>query len=169
MKRIVASVFIGLVAVGSWAAGQGTEGAGDSTTGSGVEPAADPAIGGYDPVAYFTQGEARSGSPNIPHEHQGVVWYFVSSEHRSLFIAEPTKYMPWFGQFCANGLSDRHVVDANPVHWMVDDGRLFLFYSARGRRTWVNGDLGSEFRQAQDYYREALGSDAIPGDPTGYR
>jgi hypothetical protein len=86
-----------------------------------------------------------------------------------MFAAEPTLYMPWFGQFCSNGLSDQHVIDANPEHWLIDDGRLFLFFAARGRRTWEDGDLDREFTQAQEYYREVFGSEAKPGDPAGYR
>jgi YHS domain-containing protein len=141
----------------------------DSVSRSRLGETDNPAILGYDPVAYFTDGRASAGSPDFTYEYQGIVWQFSSEENRRLFIAEPETYMPYFGEYCANGLSDEHVIGANPEHWLIDDGRLFLFYSARGRGTWEGGDLPREFGEAVDYYRQALGSEPGPGDPAGYR
>ena len=133
------------------------------------EPPANIAIGGYDPVAYFTLGEAMRGSEEVALAYGNRLWYFATAEHRALFEENPEAFLPWFGEYCANGLSDRHVINADPEHWLIDEGRLFLFFSARGRRTWIDGDLDEEFRQATAYYREVFGTSATPGEPSGYR
>ena len=43
------------------------------------------AIGGYDPVAYFTDGKPVSGKPEHAATARGAQWLFASAEHRALF------------------------------------------------------------------------------------
>ena len=45
------------------------------------------AIDGYDPVAYFEQGEPVEGSRSHTHEWQGATWRFANAENRFAFIA----------------------------------------------------------------------------------
>ncbi|MGL4242704.1 MAG: YHS domain-containing (seleno)protein, partial [Beijerinckiaceae bacterium] len=47
------------------------------------------AVGGYDPVAYFTNGKPLKGSSAIVAEHEGAVWRFASAENRAAFLADP--------------------------------------------------------------------------------
>ena len=57
------------------------------------------AIGGYDPVAYFTQGKAVKGSEEYPHQWRGATWHFKSEEHRAMFASNPEKYAPQYGGY----------------------------------------------------------------------
>ena len=50
------------------------------------------AIGGADPVAYFTEGGPLAGSGAFTAEYRGVTWKFASAENRDLFLADPEKY-----------------------------------------------------------------------------
>ena len=40
------------------------------------------AIKGFDPVAYFTMGEAIEGSEDHAHSWLGAEWHFATAEHR---------------------------------------------------------------------------------------
>ena len=83
-------------------------------------------IDGYDAVAYFTMGHAVKGSENFSADWLGGKWLFASDEHRTLFLADPTNYVPQFGGYC----SESHdVADINPAAWRIVGGRLYLFYS----------------------------------------
>lgn len=97
---------------------------------------AEPAIDGYDAVAYFTTGRATVGSDEFSWEWQGKSWWFADEKHLSLFQAAPERYAPEYQGYCANGLSDGHLIKANPEIFRVIDGRLYMFYSWWGRAQW---------------------------------
>lgn len=90
-----------------------------------------PALGGYDPVAYFTIGKATKGSEAFVHEWLGTEWHFASAEHRDLFAAEPTKYAPQHGGYCAVGVTGQGKFAADPEEWRIVDGKLYLFFSQK--------------------------------------
>ena len=87
------------------------------------------AIKGYDPVAYFTQQKAVQGSGGISHTWLGAEWKFSSNEHRSLFVADPIKYAPQYGGYCAGGLAyGDSTTNIDPEAWKIIDGKLYLNY-----------------------------------------
>jgi YHS domain-containing protein len=55
------------------------------------------AIGGYDPVSYFTDGKPVMGDPALRAVHEGATYLFASDEHRWAFLREPDKFAPAFG------------------------------------------------------------------------
>ena len=63
------------------------------------------AIQGYDPVAFFIDGKPVKGKPELVVRHNGASYYFASREHREQFKADPAKYEPAFGGYCAYGVS----------------------------------------------------------------
>lgn len=83
------------------------------------------AIRGYDTVAYFTDNQALRGSPQFQYEWNGAVWYFTSAEHRDMFAAEPARYAPQFGGYCAWGVYKDSLVRSNPEVFSIVDGKLF--------------------------------------------
>ena len=58
---------------------------------------------GHDPVAYFTVGKPVRGYPAISTRHNEVTYYFASEANRAMFVADPAKYAPQYGAFCADG------------------------------------------------------------------
>ena len=94
------------------------------------------AIRGYDTVAYFTDARAVKGSADIEYLWQGTRWWFSSTDHRDLFAADPERYAPQFGGFCAEGLAVGELAPADPENWAVFDGKLYLASSAGNRAEW---------------------------------
>ncbi len=85
------------------------------------------AIQGYDPVAYFTFGKPTRGLVEFEHEWDEHRYRFSTAEHRNLFKADPVRYAPQFGNFCAMALSLGDVVVANPENWLISEGKLYVF------------------------------------------
>jgi YHS domain-containing protein len=94
------------------------------------------AIRGYDPVAYFREGGPRKGSAVHAVHHDGATWHFASAANRALFLADPERYMPAYGGFCAYGTSRGYLVKIEPEAWSIVDGRLYLNYDLGVRATW---------------------------------
>ena len=95
------------------------------------------AIRGYDPVAYFRDGRPRQGKPEFTARHGGASWRFASAEHKALFEADPERYLPAYGGFCAYGTSRGYLVKMEPEAWSFVDGRLYLNYDLGVRKTWL--------------------------------
>jgi hypothetical protein len=87
------------------------------------------AIKGYDPVAYFTDGRPTPGRPDIEFQWDEHTYRFASMEHRERFKADPERYAPQFGNFCAMALAKGQIVVANPENWLISEGKLYVFGS----------------------------------------
>ena len=59
------------------------------------------AVSGYDPVAYFTQGKAVEGDKKYSTRYKEAEFRFSSQAHLDAFVAEPEKYAPQYGGYCA--------------------------------------------------------------------
>lgn len=94
------------------------------------------AIRGYDTVAYFTQQAPVEGKPELVHEWMGAKWQFSSQENLELFMADPEKYAPQYGGYCAYGLTRGNLVKIDPEAWAVVDDKLYLNYSNGVQKTW---------------------------------
>lgn len=97
------------------------------------------AIHGYDPVAYFLDGEAREGSPEHTARHAGATYRFVSAEHRDRFVAEPERWLPQYGGWCAYAMSVDSIADIDPRRWSITDGKLYLNAGYLASGLWAVG------------------------------
>ncbi|MRG55667.1 hypothetical protein GF108_08740 [Phyllobacterium sp. SYP-B3895] len=89
----------------------------------------DVAIKGYDPVAYFTQHDAVQGNPQYSYHWLGATWQFANAENRDLFKADPGKYAPQYGGYCADGVSFGTVTtNIDPKAWRIIEGKLYISY-----------------------------------------
>ena len=104
-------------------------------------------IQGYDPVAFFTDSKPVKGKPEFQLRHKGSLYYFASKEHRDLFKADPAKYEPAFGGFCAYGVSRNKLVEIDIEAFQIVDGRLLLQYS-KGVRNDFNKDTKGNLAKA---------------------
>ena len=95
------------------------------------------AIRGYDPVAYFTLGKPVKGKSEISAKHGSGVYHFATEEHRELFKADPEKYAPQYGGYCAYGMSKGFDVSSDPNAWTIRNDKLYLNYSLGVRKTWL--------------------------------
>lgn len=85
------------------------------------------ALHGFDPVGYFA-GAAQPGDPARTATHEGVIYRFSSDAHREAFRADPARYVPAYGGWCAWAMLDGDRVDVDPRSFLVVEGRLLLFY-----------------------------------------
>jgi len=91
---------------------------------------------GYDPVAYFSVKEPRRGDPALRVDLPERSYYFSSREHMAQFQADPARYEPQYGGFCASGAAFAIKLGSDPTSWTVYDGRLFIFGDILGKTAW---------------------------------
>jgi YHS domain-containing protein len=113
------------------------------------------AIRGHDPVAYFDQKGPVKGSKQFSHAWRGATWYFASAENRDKFAAEPERYAPRYGGYCAYAVSQGYTADIDPAAWSIVDGKLYLNYSLRIRERW-NKDIPGHIRKADTTWPSVL-------------
>jgi YHS domain-containing protein len=94
------------------------------------------ALRGYDPVAYFTQGQPVKGLPQFQAQHQGAVFHFASAAHRDSFVSTPEKYAPQYGGYCAFGMSNGYKAATDPASFTVREGKLYLNYNSDVQKMW---------------------------------
>ncbi len=83
---------------------------------------------GYDLVSYF-DGTPTEGSEELTVTHEGVKYKFSNKKNYNKFQEDPEKYLPEYGGWCAYaiGKSDDEV-KVNPEAYIIEDGKLYLFY-----------------------------------------
>jgi hypothetical protein len=101
------------------------------------------AIKGYDPVAYFTEGKPVLGNPEVAASLDGAVWHFTTPEHRAVFLANPLRYEPEYGGFCAYGAAQGRKTDIDPAAFSIIGGRLYLNADLDTRTVWRADLLGA--------------------------
>ncbi len=79
---------------------------------------------GFCPFCYITANKAAKGDPNFAAEYKRVTYWFVSDDVRQMFAADPEKYLPVYGGWCATGASMGHV---DPTNFKVVNGKIMWF------------------------------------------
>jgi YHS domain-containing protein len=100
------------------------------------------AIDGHDPVAYFTMGKAVRGDKAITANYGGATYHFISQDHKALFEADPARYAPQYGGYCAYGASQGYNAPVEADKFTVLDGKLYLNYNARVQSAWRKDTAG---------------------------
>lgn len=98
---------------------------------------------GYDVTEYFNN-KAEEGSKKFTTTHDGAKYKFISQANLNKFKANPNKYIPQYGGYCAYALATSgKKVDADPETFEIRDGKLYMFYNSWGTNTfkkWKAGD-----------------------------
>lgn len=105
------------------------------------------ALQGYDPVAYFVDAKATPGDPKRQSNWEGAVYRFASADHKRLFDADPARYVPAFGGYCAYGASIDKLVSIDPTVFQIEEGRLLLQYD-RAASDRFNADARANLDRA---------------------
>jgi YHS domain-containing protein len=113
------------------------------------------AIGGYDPVAYFSENAAVLGSAEYSYDWNGTQWHFSSPQNLDLFTAEPEKYAPQYGGYCAWAASRGYTAGTDPEAWSLYDGKLYLNYSKGIRNRWSK-DIPGNVEKADKNWPDLL-------------
>jgi hypothetical protein len=101
------------------------------------------ALAGYDAVSYFSDSRAVKGDERFEMEWNRARWRFTSAEHLERFKADPARYAPQFGGYCAWAVSRGYTASGDPAAWSVVDGRLYLNYSMSVRSMWEKDKAGN--------------------------
>jgi YHS domain-containing protein len=105
------------------------------------------AIQGHDPVAFFTVGAPVKGRPEFESTYRGAKYRFHSAKHKAAFDAEPAKFEPQFGGWCAYGVSRGALVPIKIEAWQIVNGRL-LMQKNEGIRDDFNEDAPGNLKKA---------------------
>jgi YHS domain-containing protein len=113
------------------------------------------AVRGTDVVAYFLQGRPVAGSAAHTHAWRGATWRFASAANRDRFAADPERYAPAYGGFCAYAVSEGYTAPIDPAAWRIVDGRLFLNFDRSVQRRWERDIPGRIARADENWPRLA--------------
>ena len=117
------------------------------------------ALAGYDPVSYFNQKSPVKGNAQIISTYHGVRYQFSSLENREIFSANPEKYLPTYGGWCATAMAKGEKVEIDPTNFKVTNGRLFLFFKAfyaNAQKDW-NKDEANLTSKADSQWKRISG------------
>lgn len=109
---------------------------------------------GYDPVAYFAAGKPTRGRNDITVMLPDRTYYFSSWENKRLFLANPQKYEPQYGGFCASGAAYAVKLGSDPTAWQIVDGKLYIFGDVIGHEMWKL-DIPGNIARGDRFWPEA--------------
>ena len=90
------------------------------------------ALDGYDPVSYFDPGRPEKGSSQFSFDFDDAAYWFKSADHRAKFVADPERYAPQYGGYCALTLAAGSKAEADPEAWSISNGKLYVFGAKQG-------------------------------------
>ena len=114
------------------------------------------ALQGYSPVSYLDLGLAQRGSAAFKSEYNGLKYFFTSAGQKSRFDANPDKYLPQYGGWCATGIAVGAHFRTDPNKFLVRNGKLFLFLydlEVDAKELWLQDEKGMAAR-AEKNWRE---------------
>ena len=106
------------------------------------------AIGGYDPVGYFTDGKPMPGRGDLEYRFAGAVWRFRNAGNRAAFIDRPEVYMPRFGGYDPTSIARGVATEGHPLIWLIAGTRLYLFHSTDERSAFI-ADANASLESAE--------------------
>ncbi len=89
--------------------------------------AAGVALHHRDAVAYVTDKAVVEGTGAFASQHGGATYWFASAEHKAAFDAEPAKFVPRYGGYCAYAAAQNRISDVQPDQFEIQEGQLLLF------------------------------------------
>ena len=99
--------------------------------------AAGLAVQGYDVISYRTNDAPLLGSADFTAEYEGATYRFVSQDNLDTFIADPARYAPAYGGFCAYGVSKGKKFEIDPTAYKVVDDVLYLNFNKSVQKKWA--------------------------------
>jgi len=117
--------------------------------------AANLLLKGADVVAYFTLGAYQPGKAEFSSRHEGVDLRFASAEHKALFEQDPTKYLPQFGGYCANGIVYGIPWGGDADTWKIIDGKLYIF-GGQASKDAFELDEANNLALAKQYWTDEI-------------
>jgi YHS domain-containing protein len=114
------------------------------------------ALGGTDPVGYFTEGRPVAGQAAHSFDWNGATWHFASAENRDAFAADPARYAPQYGGFCAWAVAEKgKLYSTQPDNWAIVEGKLYLNFNDDIQGKW-QADVPGFIARGDERWPEVL-------------
>ena len=95
------------------------------------------AVQGYDTVSYFQgDGVPVKGSEEFQTEWRGAKWQFSSQANLDAFKADPEKYAPQYGGYCAWAASQGKLAKGDALVYTKVGDKLYLNYDRSIHAKW---------------------------------
>lgn len=117
------------------------------------------AIGGADAVAYQSLAAGAApvqGSDQFTADYKGVKWRFASAANRDAFTANPAKYAPQYGGYCAWALARNKLAPGDPAVWYAKGGKIYLNVNKSIQKQWL-ANIDRDIANADGYWPGVLG------------
>ncbi|WDZ99466.1 YHS domain-containing (seleno)protein [Mucilaginibacter sp. SJ] len=114
------------------------------------------AIKGYDPVAFFKESKPVKGSEKFQYKWKEATWFFSGNENLEAFKADPEKYAPQYGGYCAYGTSQGHKAPTQTDTWTVLNDKLYFNYNDKVKELWTK-DQANLIKTADEKWPEVKG------------
>lgn len=95
------------------------------------------AVGGYDTVAYFSEGQPVKGSKDFTLDYKGATWRFSSQENLEAFEQDPDAFAPQYGGYCAWAMAMGNLAKGDPKVWTIYEGALYLNVNKSTQKKWL--------------------------------
>jgi len=110
------------------------------------------AISGYDAVSYFTgDGTPQPGNEDYAVVYNGVQYHFASAENAETFQADPARYVPAYGGYCAWATARGDLAPGDPEVYRIVDGQLYLNFNGIVQARWET-DIPGFIESADENY-----------------
>lgn len=106
---------------------------------------------GFDAVSYQVEHKPVKGSASFTATRDGAIYYFASAANRDASKADPAKYAPAYGGYCAMGVAVGKKLDGDPAAFTVANGRLYLNVSEKVRTMWSKDIGGNEAKAVKNW------------------
>jgi YHS domain-containing protein len=160
IERARGAAFAGMMVVLGLVVGiAGSVAAGADSSVPAVNAAEGIGLKGYDPVAYFINGAPTKGSEQYSYLWTGVTYRFASAGNLEKFKADPEKYLPRYGGYCAYAMSLDRIADIDPSRWAIVNGKLYLNNGFVAEKLWSlnkSGNIVSADRNWPQYPKKAI-------------
>lgn len=110
---------------------------------------------GADVVSYFTDNQYVQGKPSISSTNNGVTVYFSTEANKALFDANPSKYLPQYGGYCANGIQFGIPWGGNAQDFLVHNDKLYIFGGAMSKAAFEL-ELEKSIELSDQYWQEEI-------------
>lgn len=108
------------------------------------------ALRGYD-VTTYGEGAPKPGTAEFAVVEAGASYYFESQANADAFKADPQRYLPSFGGFCAYGVSVGKKFDGDPTIYKIFDNRLHLNLNGEIHRAFLADPAGAVAKADQTW------------------
>lgn len=114
------------------------------------------AIQGYDTVSYFQgDGVPVKGVDEFQIEWRGATWYFSSAHNLAAFAADPERYAPQYGGYCAWAVAHDTLAKGDALVYEIVGDKLYLNYNNGISDDW-SAQKTELISVADEYYPELV-------------